>query len=60
MTRHYATMSVRKKTYKPLSQTQAAAILGVTREHLNRVLRGHRSSRSLSNRYHALKNGGAR
>ena len=37
-----------------LTQTAAAKALGVTREHLNRVLRGHRHSRRLLTRYHAL------
>jgi len=35
-------------------QAAAAHRLGVTREHLNRVLRGHRQSRSLLRRYQAL------
>ena len=35
-------------------QAAAAQRLGVTREHLNRVLRGHRQSRSLLRRYQAL------
>lgn len=30
-----------------VNQTQAASLLGVTREHLNRVLNGHRESRRL-------------
>lgn len=30
-----------------VNQTRAAALLGVTREHLNRVLNGHRESRRL-------------
>lgn len=37
------------------SQTWAARQLGVTREHLNRVLRGRRESRRLLVRYRALK-----
>lgn len=37
-----------------LTQTEAAKILGVTREHLNRVLRGHRASRRLLGRYTTL------
>jgi DNA-binding phage protein len=35
--------------------SEAARILGCTREHLRRVLNGHRSSRSLTARYEALK-----
>ena len=40
-------------THKPKALTTAAAarILGVTREHLSRVLHGHRESRSLRRRY---------
>jgi hypothetical protein len=32
---------------RPISQRRAARILGVTQEHLNRVLRGHRQSKRL-------------
>jgi plasmid maintenance system antidote protein VapI len=39
---------------KPISQTAAAKKLGVTREHLNRVLRGHRHSRRLMSAWQAL------
>ena len=39
----------------PMTQRRAALILGVTPEHLNRVLRGHRQSRSLLAKYQALK-----
>jgi transcriptional regulator with XRE-family HTH domain len=39
----------------PMSQTKAAAALGVTREHLNRVLRGHRQSPPLLARFAALQ-----
>ena len=42
-------------TNHKFSQRAAAQRLGVTREHLNRVLRGHRQSRSLIRRYQALK-----
>lgn len=35
--------------------TEAAKRLAVTREHLSRVLHGHRQSRSLSRRYAELK-----
>ena len=35
--------------------TDAARVLGVTREHLSRVLHGHRQSRSLTRRYAELK-----
>ena len=38
-----------------ITTTDAARTLGVTREHLSRVLHGHRQSRSLSSRYHLLK-----
>jgi hypothetical protein len=34
-----------------VTQTNAAKILGVTREHLNRVLNGHRPSRRLTLRW---------
>ena len=39
------------KRWGVLNQTEAAKRLGVTREHLNRVLRGHRESRSLMKAY---------
>lgn len=39
----------------PMSQTKAAAALGITREHLNRVLRGHRQSPPLLARFAALQ-----
>lgn len=48
------------KKCKQLTQGQAAKILGVTREHLNRVLNGARESKSLVRRYRALKTGGAK
>ena len=41
-------------TNHKFSQRAAAQRLGVTREHLNRVLRGHRQSRSLLRRYQTL------
>ena len=45
-----------KKTGTPLRTiTESARILGVTREHLSRVLHGHRDSRSLSRRFAELK-----
>jgi hypothetical protein len=37
----------RGRATKPISQRRAARILGVTQEHLNRVLKGHRKSRRL-------------
>lgn len=37
-----------------LTQTAAAKKLGVSREHLNRVLLGHRSSKSLLRKYNRL------
>lgn len=37
-----------------LTQGLAASRLGVTREHLNRVLRGHRQSKSLMQRYRQI------
>lgn len=49
MTRHNDKSNARKVT-----QGFAARKLGVTREHLNRVLNGKRQSRSLLNRYNAL------
>ena len=45
------------KTGERYTQTEAAKRLGVTRWHLNRVLRGHRESRSLTRRYHELQRG---
>lgn len=39
---------------KPLSQHRAARILGVSFEHLNRVLRGHRQSKRLLVLYQEL------
>jgi len=39
----------------PMTQTRAAELLGVTREHLNRVLNGRRQSRSLRARWESLK-----
>ncbi len=42
-------------TAAPLNQTEAARRLGVTREHLNRVLRGHRESRRLMAAWSALQ-----
>jgi hypothetical protein len=44
-----------KPSGAPLTQRRAATILGVTPEHLNRVLRGHRQSRSLLARWESLK-----
>lgn len=38
------------------SQKAAAQYLGVTREHLNRVLRGHRKSKRLLKAYRRLIN----
>lgn len=38
-----------------ISQAKAARILGVTRWHLNRVLNGHRQSRSLTAKFIALQ-----
>lgn len=38
-----------------ISQAEAARRLGVTRWHLNRVLNGHRQSRSLTAKFHALQ-----
>lgn len=37
-----------------ISQAEAARLLGVSKFHLNRVLRGHRPSRSLMQRYQSL------
>lgn len=37
-----------------VSQETAAKMLGVSREHLNRVLNGHRESRSLMRRWREL------
>lgn len=50
MTRH--TPKVQRRAPRV---AEAARILGCTREHLSRVLNGHRTSRSLTARYEALK-----
>lgn len=44
----------RTRNRQPLSVTQAALLLGVTREHLSRVIHGHRASRRLLARYRDL------
>jgi hypothetical protein len=46
----------RAKTYRraPITDTEAAKQLGVTRGHLNMVINGQRESRSLTARYNAL------
>lgn len=44
-----------EKTKPRVSQAEAARRLGVTRFHLNRVLRGHRASRSLLAKWQALQ-----
>ena len=60
VTRHNSKeLSVKSQKHKPLSQSERAEQLGVTREHLNRVLRGKRESRRLI-RAHKLKFGGAK
>ena len=43
-----------EESKRRLSQAEAARRLQVSKFHLNRVLRGHRQSRSLTRRYHAL------
>jgi hypothetical protein len=43
-----------QKTHTAMTLTAAAKALGVTREHLSRVLHGHRQSRRLLQRYAAL------
>ena len=48
------TVSAEKVNHKPLSQGHRARKLGVSREHLNRVLNGHRQSRSLLIRHKQL------
>jgi hypothetical protein len=47
-------MSTKSINPAPLTITDAARHLGVTREHLSRVLHGHRESRSLRARFTAL------
>jgi len=60
------TRQTSKKTRKSntfmgrVSQTAAAKKLNVSREHLNRVLRGHRESRSLLRRFRELQEEAAR
>jgi hypothetical protein len=56
VTRHSQnTLATGRKNHKPLSQGvpqgKCADALGVSREHLNRVLNGKRISRSLLRRY---------
>jgi plasmid maintenance system antidote protein VapI len=51
MTRH---MEENEKKKAPITQTEAAEELGVSREHLNRVLNGHRQSRRLTRAYNDL------
>ena len=43
------------KDKRKITQGRAAVGLGVTREHLNRVLNGHRQSRRLMAAWHQLK-----
>jgi len=43
-----------KKSNQKLTQAAAAVLLGVSREHLNYVLRGRRTSRRLSRDYKIL------
>lgn len=43
-----------RRSIEASTLTAAAAALGVTREHLSRVIHGHRQSRSLLRRYAAL------
>jgi hypothetical protein len=55
VTRHDLQTSQKKApASRGITLTYAAAQLGVTREHLSRVLNGHRQSRSLTRRFHAL------
>jgi len=55
VTRHSSkTVTTEKGTRKP-SQGRMAALLGVGREHLNRVLNGKRTSRRLMQRYQELR-----
>ena len=44
----------KNKRTRGLTQARAAKILGVSRGHLNYVLRGHRASEKLARRYAAL------
>ena len=58
MTRHNQNkVATRKDNHKPLPQGKRAELLGVTREHLNRVLNGKRESRSLLRRHLELIGG---
>jgi len=50
-------VATRKENHKPLPQGRAAKILGVTREHLNRVLNGKRESRRLIKAHRELVGG---
>lgn len=45
--------AVKPKTIRTI--TDAARAMGVSREHLSRVLHGHRQSRSLTSRYRLLQ-----
>lgn len=55
VTRHKLKSDTRhRKASTGISLTHAAKELGVTREHLSRVLHGHRQSISLTKRFHDL------
>jgi len=51
VTRHSVKSKPEKVTIKRVTISSKARQLGVTREHLSRVLHGHRQSRSLMRRY---------
>lgn len=54
VTGHKTVKSKRRKGRRMMSQARAARILGTSREHLNRVLNGHRKSRRLVALYRDL------
>ena len=54
--KHIGMLPRQSEKPKPqISQAEAARKLGVSKYHLNRVIRGHRKSHSLTARYQALQ-----
>jgi hypothetical protein len=56
---HFSAPVIRMKESTRTTMLASAQQLGVTREHLSRVLHGHRESRRLTQRYAALMAGTA-
>lgn len=56
VTRHKHKSDTRRpRASNHIPLTEAAVLLNVTREHLSRVLHGHRESASLTRRFRALE-----